>query len=426
VRRLAALMTGVALGASACGGSGAGTARTMTGNVVVANFNSFSGPNADFGPEQYAGCYAAIQLINRAGGALGHSLDCIKVDSQGEQVAGELAARSMLASTPNLIAVTGPGSNEALTTIPVIDRARIPFFPEAGQAEYDTSSYRFLWRLVPSDDAAGYAMAIWANKQGYRRGVALFGSDVTSQANVPTLLKGFRQLGGTIVLNQSLVADKGSYAAEVDALIQARPDVIFTEIDDKTAALFFSELLKRHAPIPIIGTQPTLQPAWLDAVSKSIGPAVLAKSFAAVQPYAAPQGRAWEIFNEALLASESAVPDPAQWSSDPYTSVTYDEVTIVALAMVAAGTTDPVVFNPFIRTLTAGGSGTVEVHTYAEGLAVLRAGHTIQYVGPSGPIAFDKWQNAPGGFSVAAYDPGGQTTLIGSITAGAVGVLSSR
>jgi branched-chain amino acid transport system substrate-binding protein len=421
---MAMLMTAIAIVASACGGSSQGMPRTMKGTVVVANFNSFSGPNADFGPEQYAGCYAAIQLINRAGGALGHSLDCTKVDSQGEQVAGELAARSMLAATPNLVAVTGPGSNEALTTIPLIDRARIPFFPEAGQALYDTSTYRFLWRLVPSDDAAGYAMAIWAYKQGYRSGVALFGNDATSQANVPTLLKGFRQLGGTIVLNQSLEADKGSYAAEVDALIQARPDVIFTEIDDKTAALFFSELLKRHAPIPIVGTQPTLQPAWLDAVSQSIGPAVLARSFVAVQPYAAPQGRAWEIFNEALMASAPAVPNPGQWSSDPYTSVTYDEVTIVALAMVAAGTTDPAFFNPYVRTVTTRGTNTVEVHSYAEGLSALTSGHPIQYVGPSGPMAFDKWQNAPGGFSVAVYDPSGSTKLIEAITASAIGELS--
>ena len=424
MRRLIVVICGLTLAISACAARGQGAPRTMTGTLVVGNFNSFSGPNADFGPEQYAGCYAAIKLINSAGGVLGHPVDCVKVDSQGEPIAGELAVRTMLASTPNLVAVSGPGSNEALTTIPLIDRARIPFFPEAGQAEYDKSNYRYLWRLVPSDDAAGYAMAIWAYKQGYRRGVALFGSDVTSQANVPTLLKGFRQLGGTIVLNQSLQADKGSYAAEVDALIQARPDVIFTEVDDKTAAVFLSELLKRHAPIAIVGTQPTLQPAWLDAVSQAIGSAVLAKSFVGVQPYAAPQGRPWEIFNDALLASAPEVPNPAQWSSDPYTSSTYDAVTIVALAIVAAGTTDPAVFNPFVRTITAGGSGTVEVHAYVEGLTALRTGHMIQYVGPSGPLAFDKWQNAPGGFSVAGYDPSRQTTLIGSITAGDVGKLS--
>lgn len=424
MRALATLMIGVAVAASGCGGSGAGAPRTMTGNLVVANFNSFSGPNADFGPEQYAGCFAAIRLINLAGGVLGHSLDCISVDTQGEPSVGERVARTMLTSTPNLVAVLGPGSNEALTTIPLIDQARVPFFPEAGQAAFDKSSYRYLWRLVPSDDAAGYAMALWAHKQGYRRGAALFGSDATSQANVPTLLKGFRQLGGSIVLNQALEADKASYAAEVNALIQATPDVIFTEVDDKTAAVFLSELLKRHSAIPIVGTQPTLQPAWLDAVSRSIGPAVLAKSFVGVQPYAAPQGRAWEIFNEALMASAPAVPDPGQWSSDPYTISNYDAVTIAALAMVAAGTTDPAVFNPTIRTITTGGSSTVEVHSYAEGLAALQTGHTIQYVGPSGPLAFDKWQNAPGGFSIAAFDAGGQTTLIDSITAAAVGQLS--
>src|SRR6202162_2347716 len=113
MRRLAMLMTGIAIVASACGGSSQGMPRTLTGTVVVANFNSFSGPNADFGPEQYAGCYAAIQLINRAGGALGHSLDCSKVDSQGEQVAGELAAQSVQGSTPNLVGVSGAGSNHA-------------------------------------------------------------------------------------------------------------------------------------------------------------------------------------------------------------------------------------------------------------------------------------------------------------------------
>jgi hypothetical protein len=77
------------------------------------------------------------------------------------------------------------------------------------------------------------------------------------------------------------------------------------------------------------------------ALSQSIGPQVLAKSFVRVQPYAAPQGRAWEIFNHALLASAPAVPNPEQWSSDPYTISNYDGVTIAALAIVAAGTTDP-------------------------------------------------------------------------------------
>jgi len=143
MRRLAALMIGVALAASACGGSGAGTQRTMTGNLTIANLQPFSGADADFGSLMYAGCYAAIQLINRAGGALGHSLDCVKVDTRSEAESGELA-RSMLASTPNLVAVLGPGSNEAPSTVPLINRAHVPMFTDAGQAVFDRSTYAYL------------------------------------------------------------------------------------------------------------------------------------------------------------------------------------------------------------------------------------------------------------------------------------------
>jgi len=423
VRKLAGLLIGIALAVSACGGSGPGTARTMTGTLTIALLQPFSGPDASFGPEELAGCYPAIQLINRAGGVLGHPLECLNVDTQSDAAAGERALRNLLASTPNLVAILGPSSDESVPTVPLIDAAHIPMFLDAGQAIYDRTSYQYLWRLTASDDATGYAMAIWAYRQGYRRGATLFGND-TDQANVPTLLKGFRQLGATIVINEPYVEGKTSYAAEVDAVVKARPDVIFSEIDPQTAGAFFSELVKRQPAIPIVGTQAIAQPDWLQAVSKSIGPDVLAKVFAAVQPYAAPQGRPWEIFNDALLAAGSEVPKPGQWSSDPYAIANYDAVTIAALAMVEAGTTDPRFYNRFIKTVTDAGQNNVVVHSYEEGVKALAAGHNIQYIGPSGSIVFDRWHNVAGGYSIVSYDPSGETKLIGAVDAAAVGKLS--
>ena len=423
MRKLAGLLIGIALAVSACGGSGPGTARTMTGTLTIALLQPFSGPDASFGPEELAGCHPAIQLINRAGGVLGHPLECLNVDTQSDAAAGERALRNLLASTPNLVAILGPSSDESVPTVPLIDAAHIPMFLDAGQAIYDRTSYQYLWRLTASDDATGYAMAIWAYRQGYRRGATLFGND-TDQANVPTLLKGFRQLGATIVINEPYVEGKTSYAAEVDAVVKARPDVIFSEIDPQTAGAFFSELVKRQPAIPIVGTQAIAQPDWLQAVSKSIGPDVLAKVFAAVQPYAAPQGRPWEIFNDALLAAGSEVPKPGQWSSDPYAIANYDAVTIAALAMVEAGTTDPRFYNRFIKTVTDAGQNNVVVHSYEEGVKALAAGHNIQYIGPSGSIVFDRWHNVAGGYSIVSYDPSGETKLIGAVDAAAVGKLS--
>jgi hypothetical protein len=51
MRRLAILMTAIAIVASACGGNSQGTPRTMTGPLVIAAFNPFSGSEASFGPE---------------------------------------------------------------------------------------------------------------------------------------------------------------------------------------------------------------------------------------------------------------------------------------------------------------------------------------------------------------------------------------
>jgi branched-chain amino acid transport system substrate-binding protein len=425
MRRLAMLMTGIALAASACGGSSQATPRTMTGPLTIASLNPYSGPDAGFGPEEYAGCYVAIGFINKAGGVLGHPLECSNIDTQGTPAGGELAFRKLLTSTPNLVAIIGPSSDESVPIVPLIDQARIPMFLDAGLGIYDQTSYQYLWRLTPSDDAIGYAMAIWAYKHGYRRGATLFGDGTSNQANVPTLLTGFKRLGASIVINQPLMQGRASYAAEVAAMIQAGPDVIFTETDPLSAATFLAELVKQHpAPIPIIGTQATLQPDWLLSVSGAIGAKTLASAFTGVQPYAAPQGRPWEIFNEALLAAGANVPNPGQWSSDPYAIAAYDATTITALAMVEAGTTDPAFFNRFIKSVTDGGANDVVVHSFDEGIKALATGHHIQYIGPSGTIVFDSWHNVAGGFSVAGYDPSGETKLIGAVDAAAVAKLS--
>jgi hypothetical protein len=125
-----------------------------------------------------------------------------------------------------------------------------------------------------------------------------------------------------------------------------------------------------------------------------------------------------------LLAAGAEVPNPGQWSSDPYTIANYDAVTIAALAMVEAGTTDPRFYNRFIKTVTDGGVNDVIVHSFDEGIKALAGRHAIQYVGPSGPIVFDRWHNVAGAFSIASYDSSGATKLIGAIDAVAVAKLS--
>ena len=411
---------------AACGSSTQGvTPKIYTGTLTFASFNPFTGPDASFGPEMAAGCIPAANLINQAGGVLGHQVQCTVVDTRGDPADAVPAAQKMIATSQNLVGMNGPSSDEALATVPIIERAHIPMFADSGQAAFDKSNYKYFYRLTPADDAAGVAMAVYAYKKGYRRGAAVFGNDLSSQGNVPNLLSAFKALGGTIVANQTLTLDRSSYRTEVSSLVALNPDVIFTEADPQTDAAYLSQLQQLHGLIAIVGTQPTVQPPWAKAVGGAIGKANLAKYFAGAQPYSTSQGPAWQVYNTALLASGSAVPQPDQWSQDPYTETDYDAIVIMALAMLEAKTPDPSFYNAFIPAVVGNEAGATEVHSYKEGLDAIAAGKKINYVGAGGPVAFDQFHNSTGAFELVGYAVNGSNPQLDVVTAADIAKLRS-
>jgi branched-chain amino acid transport system substrate-binding protein len=403
---------------SSCGNTSDGAdPKVYSGTLTFASFNPFAGPDASFGPEMAAGCFAAVRVINQSGGVLGHQVQCTSVDTGGDPAVAMPAAQKMLATTENLVGINGPSSDEALATVPIINRGHIPMFADAGLQAFDHNPYEYFWRLTPSDDAAAVAMAVYAYRKGYRRGAAIFGNDPSSQGNVPNLLSAFKTLGGEIVINQSLALDRVSYRTEVLALIAARPDVIFTEADPQTDAAYLSQLQKLRSLIPVIGTQATVQAPWGKAVVGAIGKANLKRIYAGAQPYTPSAGPAWQIFNGALLASSSDVPQPDQWSQDPYTETDYDAIVMMALAMILAKTPDPSYYNKYIPQVVADTPGALEVHSYKEGRDALAAGKTIRYVGAGGPIVLDQYHNASGAFELVGYVATGVPPQLDTVSA---------
>jgi len=244
----------------------------------------------------------------------------------------------------------------------------------------------------------------------------VFGNDVGSQIGVPTLLKGYSEVGGQMVLNQKITLGQSSYQSQVEQLIAAKPQVIFTETSPQANATYLAELQQLGHLVPVIGTDVTIQPSWFTAMAGSIGKPALTKYFVAESPYAPPSGAGWQVYNKDLLAS-SSVPKAAQWSTDSYTMSYYDSVLLMALAATATKSISPPVWNASIPAITTASPGAVVVNTYAEGLAALKAGKKIDYVGATGVIAFNQWHNSGGGFEIAAYQPSGDLALVRSITA---------
>jgi ABC-type branched-subunit amino acid transport system substrate-binding protein len=413
-RALVAAAAALLVSATACSSTQPAASNDPT--LTVLAFNPFSGQDGSFGPEMWAGCQAAVTAINAAGGVLGHKIACMAVDTQGNPSYAVTAAAKALSTTPHVLGVLGPSSDEADVTAPLINAAKVPMFADTGEASFDHNKLPYFWRLVPGDDVRGYAMALYAKQKGYLRAAAVFGNDEGSQIGVPTLLKGYSEVGGQMVVDQKITLGQSSYQLQVQQLIAARPQVIFTETSPEANATYLAELQQLGHLIPVIGTDVTIQPSWFTAMAGSIGKPALTKYFVAESPYAPPAGAGWQVYKKDLLAS-SSVPKPAQWSTDSYTMTYYDSVLLMALAATATKSTSPAVWNATIPALTTASPDAMTVHSYAEGVAALKAGKKIDYVGATGIIAFNQWHNSGGGFEIAAYQSNGNLNLVSSISA---------
>lgn len=413
----------LALGCVGCGSSSTKSSGAPRGPLTIAVFEPFSGPNAIFGAYDMAGCLPAVHLINQAGGVLGHSLKCEAVDTRGDPADAIPAARQMLATTSNLVGVLGPASDEASATVPILNQGKLVMFSNTGQALFDRNTNTYFWRNQPGDDTGGYAMALFGQQRGFTRAAFVFGADISSQGTLPALSAAVPKLGGTIVIDLRIAGGQTSYRSEIERMLAARPQVIYTEADPQTSATFFAELKQLRGLLPIIGSNATSIESWFQPIAKAVGAVALSNAYAGgVAVDTASNGPAYAAYKGSLFVSH--VPQPGTYITDPNAEARYDATTVMALAMLAAKSTSPTVYNQWIVRVTAPRSGATVVHTFAQGKAALAAGKQIQYVGPTGPEPFNSHHNSTGSFVILRYKPNGQTYTVSRYSASQIGALA--
>ena len=402
--------------ASASGGSSSGSS-TSSGPLVVAGVIAITGSSSFEGSNQSGGIYPALYQINKAGGILGHQVLYKGVDTRGDPADALPAVQQMLATTKNLIMVAGPGTTSAPTIVPILNRAHIPMTAVAGESSYNTNKLPYFWRLFPPDSANGTAMALWAHQKGYTRIATVFGTDNGSQGDLPGVLASLKALHMNLVKEINITPDQPSYLSSVQQLMASNPQVIMTESDAATAGTFFGELKQLGGLKPIIGTEATFTAPWLTAVKGALGSAFTSIYTGLVQE----PGRttaALTQFEAGVKAEKSKVSPPWQsYLNNPFSITYWDGMMCVALAMDAAHSTNPQVFNKYIMQVANPGPGKVKVYTYAQGVKALKQGKKIQYYGATGLIDFNRFHNSFGNEEAVGSSGGPQPVELGIITA---------
>jgi branched-chain amino acid transport system substrate-binding protein len=395
------LLTGIAVAVvvAACGsssspsGSGGGHIKTdSAGQVSFGVLSCFTGPLAVLGQAMLQGSQVAQKVINDAGGVLGKQLDLSHADTQCDEADAVPAVRQLL-STDSVSGIIGPETQEIAAVAPIVSAAKIPTEFQGGSTAFDKNVNQYLWRDSPSDSQLGVAMALYAKQKGYKTAALLFSSDIAQQTIPKPITATWTKFGNTIVSNITVAPQQTSYLTEVQQIITAHPDVIFTQLDPQTAAVVFQNFKELdNLAIPIVGTDVTSGNDYLKAITYPIAHNHLVSIYGTNAT-----GAAATNFSTAFAAQNGASTPPIAGAN-----YAYDAVISLALAMDKAGTTDGPAVIADMKVVTNPPGAACD--TYSACLAGIKAGTKIKMDGASGDLIFNSFNNVFGPYGAFQAD----------------------
>lgn len=384
------VLTSVAACSSSTKGHSGGSSSLPVGGLTL-----LTGEFATFGQGALQGLKAGVSEVNGAGGVMGHKLNLIVADSTSDPV-DAVPAAVKLARVNHVLFEDGVAGPLADATVSIFTKAGIPFLTPGGDVNFDHNTNPLVWRLTPSDSQLGVGMALYAHNKGYRRAALMFTNGSTATGLAQVVRRTISTLGDQVVSDVTLQPDLSSYQAEVSRTLAAHPDVILIEMDAATAGVVFRQMNSQTGlSVPLVGTDEDIGSDFLKAVGA--GPAHRALVSVQGGTFDSP---AATVFTSAVKRVANATP----LANAEYT---YDGVIIAALAMDAQKATTRKALNDGILRVTAAGG--MKVYSYEQGVAALKAGKRITYIGASGPFYYNENHNVFGPFIVVRARQDGRT-----------------
>jgi branched-chain amino acid transport system substrate-binding protein len=372
--------------------------------VNIGILAAFTGPLSDFGAEALQGSQVAAHEINAAGGILGRKVVLYHEDTQGD-AADTVPAITKLITADRVVGIIGPTTTEYYASKPVFDRYKIPDEMQGGDVALDHNTDPYMWRDSPSDSQLSVAMAVYARHAGYKTAALMFYEETSAQTLKAPLRAAFEKTGGKIVADVNIQGGQTSYRSEVKRIIDAHPQVIFTQTDPSTAAVLFANFKELdNLKIPLIGTDMTGGADYLKAVGYIVAHDHLISVYGTDTTGQGPAN-----FDAQF---KKVFPGKEELANANYA---YDAVISLALAIdKAKATGGPAINAAMIQVTNPPGT---KCYSYASCLALLKAGKKINLQGASGDLDYNKYHNVFGPYAGFQVDKNGKEHQVYLISA---------
>ncbi len=407
IAKLTVLSLGVALLATACGGSpapsstgsssaaaagiacpapsatGAGTsAAGETGTVPasatttptplkIGSLLPTTGSLAFLGPPEIAGVNLGIKEVNDAGGVLGKPVEVIHRDSGDTKT--DIATQSTTALLgQGVSAIVGAASSGVSKTVinQITGAGVVQFSPANTSPDFTAWDDKGLyWRTAPSDVLQGKVLGNYMATCGAQTVGMIVLNDAYGTGLAKNVQAAFEAAGGKVVAQELFNEGDSQFSSQVDKVLAAKPDAIALITFDQAKSI-----------VPLMtgkGVKPTqifMVDGNMSDYSKDFQPGTLKGAQGTI-----PGTFAKEDFKKKLLAIDPALKDYS------YAGESYDAVNLIALAAEAAKSTKGTDIAAQLKAVSEGGE---KCNTFPTCVTLLRNGKDIDYDGQSGPVTF--------------------------------------
>ena len=396
--------------------------------VKIGMITSLQGSLAGYGGYLANAAVLATREINAAGGlhADGRRVELLIRDDASDPNRAVTAARELI-EEDGIVAMVGPiGSGPTLQVADLTLAARIPQITCCATSPLLTErpeTDRFLFRTAASDVLqAGVLAKVLDGIEGFDDNSDLaacedpaiiyldndYGrplSDAVEQALEAT---------GQTIETYAVLEEQASYASTVDAVLATTPDCVVLILYAVEAAVILREAVDRVGMVPDgmrwIGTDGIKDNTLSELVGVEELPFTLIGT-APAPPATNPQG---DAFAAAFIATFGGLNEAETNYVAPgiFSDNQYDAVAMLLLAIEMAGSSDgPAIRDALnnIRAVPGSNRSLVNPVALADGLAQIRAGEQIDYIGASGDVDFDARGDVYGPFEIWRYDSVNET-----------------
>ena len=344
-----------------------------------------TGTLAYLGPPEEAGVALAVEDINAANAGI--EIDVVYGDS------GDLDNKAFETDVPRILnegvsAIIGAASSGV--SLQFIDQvtkeAGVVMFSPANTStrfsDYDDDGLYF--RTAPADFLQGEALGTLLARDGHQTVAMIVLNDAYGLTLRDEATKAFEAAGGEVVATPSVNQGDTNLTSQIREALDAQPDAIVVILFDET---------KTAVPELVANRFPADRLYFTDGNTANYGtddfPAGLFQGAKGLIPGPTSEDVASD-FKERADAVWQAMGNPSLFDANDwaYSTESYDATILIALAALAAGSTESRAIADKLVEVSGGSGNGTKCTSFAECAEIINGGGVADYDGLSGPVTF--------------------------------------